>query len=232
MTMRWPMTGRPCGSGGRLLVRTLGGARRKSCWKAHRPARHGPARLAGAGCFRGHAGVFSSGRGRDDRGPARSRGALCRRLDLAVEATRALVAVDVNTGGHTGAAAGTVGQPIGPCAPCRAPCVCGALAGRSWSIAPRCRNATESASKRPRNRPFARTGSRPALSAGRLLATWNSCETRTSAPERGPEMNCPVCQKPTDKAYRPFCSKRCADVDLGRWFNGSYAVPDRGRNAR
>jgi endogenous inhibitor of DNA gyrase (YacG/DUF329 family) len=24
---------------------------------------------------------------------------------------------------------------------------------------------------------------------------------------------------------RPFCSKRCADVDLARWFSGSYAVP-------
>ncbi len=38
-------------------------------------------------------------------------------------------------------------------------------------------------------------------------------------------MSCPVCQKPAEKSYRPFCSKRCADVDLGRWFNGSYAVP-------
>ncbi len=38
-------------------------------------------------------------------------------------------------------------------------------------------------------------------------------------------MSCPVCKKPTEKSYRPFCSKRCADVDLGRWFNGSYAVP-------
>ena len=38
-------------------------------------------------------------------------------------------------------------------------------------------------------------------------------------------MTCPICQKSSDKAYRPFCSKRCADVDLGRWFNGSYAVP-------
>jgi uncharacterized protein len=26
-------------------------------------------------------------------------------------------------------------------------------------------------------------------------------------------------------AYRPFCSKRCADLDLGRWLNGSYAIP-------
>ena len=38
-------------------------------------------------------------------------------------------------------------------------------------------------------------------------------------------MSCPVCQKPVEKAYRPFCSKRCADVDLGRWLNGSYAIP-------
>ncbi len=37
---------------------------------------------------------------------------------------------------------------------------------------------------------------------------------------------CPICKKLfTDEKYAPFCSKRCADVDLGRWFNGSYAVP-------
>ncbi|MFK7744879.1 MAG: DNA gyrase inhibitor YacG [Roseobacter sp.] len=38
-------------------------------------------------------------------------------------------------------------------------------------------------------------------------------------------MSCPICGKETDKAARPFCSKRCADVDLARWFNGTYAVP-------
>ncbi|MCV2871505.1 DNA gyrase inhibitor YacG [Defluviimonas sp. WL0050] len=38
-------------------------------------------------------------------------------------------------------------------------------------------------------------------------------------------MTCPICQKETDPKYRPFCSKRCADVDLGRWLNGSYAIP-------
>ncbi len=36
---------------------------------------------------------------------------------------------------------------------------------------------------------------------------------------------CPICSKPTDKAYRPFCSKRCADVDLQKWFTGGYAIP-------
>ncbi|MCV2882945.1 DNA gyrase inhibitor YacG [Actibacterium sp. XHP0104] len=38
-------------------------------------------------------------------------------------------------------------------------------------------------------------------------------------------MTCPICQKETDQKYRPFCSKRCADVDLGNWLGGKYAVP-------
>lgn len=38
-------------------------------------------------------------------------------------------------------------------------------------------------------------------------------------------MTCPICKKPADARYRPFCSKRCADVDLGKWFSGNYAVP-------
>lgn len=38
-------------------------------------------------------------------------------------------------------------------------------------------------------------------------------------------MGCPICNRPTDKAYRPFCSRRCADVDLGKWLTGSYAIP-------
>lgn len=36
---------------------------------------------------------------------------------------------------------------------------------------------------------------------------------------------CPVCGAPTVKAVRPFCSKRCADVDLHRWLSGQYAIP-------
>lgn len=38
-------------------------------------------------------------------------------------------------------------------------------------------------------------------------------------------MSCPVCQKDADAKYRPFCSKRCADIDLGKWLTGSYAIP-------
>jgi endogenous inhibitor of DNA gyrase (YacG/DUF329 family) len=38
-------------------------------------------------------------------------------------------------------------------------------------------------------------------------------------------MSCPICSRETVAAYRPFCSKRCADVDLGRWLTGRYAIP-------
>ncbi|MEO9575242.1 MAG: DNA gyrase inhibitor YacG [Roseobacter sp.] len=38
-------------------------------------------------------------------------------------------------------------------------------------------------------------------------------------------MSCPICQNETVAAYRPFCSRRCADVDLSRWMSGGYAIP-------
>ena len=49
----------------------------------------------------------------------------------------------------------------------------------------------------------------------------------TPANENQPQgsSRCPTCGKPSEPAYRPFCSKRCADVDLQRWFTGRYAVP-------
>jgi endogenous inhibitor of DNA gyrase (YacG/DUF329 family) len=37
-------------------------------------------------------------------------------------------------------------------------------------------------------------------------------------------MACPICRKPTDPAHRPFCSRRCADIDLARWIGGEYAI--------
>jgi hypothetical protein len=36
---------------------------------------------------------------------------------------------------------------------------------------------------------------------------------------------CPQCGKPRALRYRPFCSPRCRDLDLGKWLDGSYAVP-------
>jgi uncharacterized protein len=38
---------------------------------------------------------------------------------------------------------------------------------------------------------------------------------------------CPICGKPASFAERPFCSRRCADVDLHRWLNGAYQVPGK-----
>jgi endogenous inhibitor of DNA gyrase (YacG/DUF329 family) len=38
---------------------------------------------------------------------------------------------------------------------------------------------------------------------------------------------CPICGRATEHAYRPFCSRRCADVDLSRWLGGAYAIPGR-----
>lgn len=36
---------------------------------------------------------------------------------------------------------------------------------------------------------------------------------------------CPVCDDAAKSAYKPFCSRRCADVDLHRWLEGGYAIP-------
>jgi uncharacterized protein len=36
---------------------------------------------------------------------------------------------------------------------------------------------------------------------------------------------CPVCDRPAVEPYSPFCSRRCADIDLGRWLKGVYAIP-------
>jgi uncharacterized protein len=41
---------------------------------------------------------------------------------------------------------------------------------------------------------------------------------------------CPICGKPTVAAYRPFCSRRCADVDLGRWLTEGYRILAEGED--
>ena len=40
-----------------------------------------------------------------------------------------------------------------------------------------------------------------------------------------PPKPCPICQKPAAERFRPFCSGRCKDVDLNRWFKGAYTIP-------
>ncbi|MCJ8310072.1 MAG: DNA gyrase inhibitor YacG [Rhizobiaceae bacterium] len=43
-----------------------------------------------------------------------------------------------------------------------------------------------------------------------------------------PQVPCPQCNQPSQRATYPFCSKRCADLDLGAWLNGSYRISDGG----
>jgi endogenous inhibitor of DNA gyrase (YacG/DUF329 family) len=38
---------------------------------------------------------------------------------------------------------------------------------------------------------------------------------------------CPICSKPATADARPFCSKRCADIDLHRWLSGGYVIAGR-----
>ena len=43
-------------------------------------------------------------------------------------------------------------------------------------------------------------------------------------------MKCPTCSKPIewkDNPFRPFCSERCQLIDLGRWVEGDYRVPEK-----
>ena len=49
-------------------------------------------------------------------------------------------------------------------------------------------------------------------------------EKQNSAPQSRP---CPICGKPATTADRPFCSARCADVDLHHWLKGAYVLPAR-----
>jgi uncharacterized protein len=46
--------------------------------------------------------------------------------------------------------------------------------------------------------------------------------TKPARAAKGPK--CPMCGKPITAEYRPFCSKHCADIDLGRWLGGRYVV--------
>jgi hypothetical protein len=40
-----------------------------------------------------------------------------------------------------------------------------------------------------------------------------------------PKRACPICGRPSQQSFYPFCSARCADIDLGRWLGGKYAIP-------
>ena len=43
--------------------------------------------------------------------------------------------------------------------------------------------------------------------------------------EHSQKAACPLCQQPAEVLHRPFCSRRCAQLDLGKWLTGDYAIP-------
>ena len=52
-------------------------------------------------------------------------------------------------------------------------------------------------------------------------------DSKTARPvtRSGAIARCPICNRPSVPSASPFCSRRCAEVDLGRWLTGGYVVP-------
>ena len=50
-------------------------------------------------------------------------------------------------------------------------------------------------------------------------------ETAGEGTARPPARRCPLCGKPSEARFRPFCSARCRDQDLLNWLGGRYAIP-------
>ena len=53
----------------------------------------------------------------------------------------------------------------------------------------------------------------------------NDNDRNDASPNEPTGRACAICGKPAMTRYKPFCSRRCADIDLGRWLSGTYAVP-------
>jgi uncharacterized protein len=47
-----------------------------------------------------------------------------------------------------------------------------------------------------------------------------------------PARPCPICGKPSVQAFHPFCSSRCADIDLNRWLSDGYVIPSSDQPSR
>ena len=57
-----------------------------------------------------------------------------------------------------------------------------------------------------------------------LASTDRAGEANMSEHSHESKRKCPMCGKNTVHAFRPFCSKKCADLDLGQWLNGGYTI--------
>jgi len=52
-------------------------------------------------------------------------------------------------------------------------------------------------------------------------------QAKPESRSESPDLKCPTCGKKRAEDFKPFCSKRCAEVDLSRWLKGGYAIPGR-----
>jgi uncharacterized protein len=71
-------------------------------------------------------------------------------------------------------------------------------------------------------KPSSGRGRGPAAEAGGPAGNEAGKETGHTT-----EKPCPICGKPALEAFRPFCSRRCRDVDLNRWLSDTYAIPGK-----
>lgn len=67
------------------------------------------------------------------------------------------------------------------------------------------------------------TSRRPSLKSA--MRETKTPASKTHSLSQLPAKPCPICGKPADAALLPFCSQRCADLDLHRWLGGYYAIP-------
>lgn len=58
-----------------------------------------------------------------------------------------------------------------------------------------------------------------------MAGTMSDDATNNVVPLKGKAHACPMCAKPAVNDFRPFCSKRCADRDLGKWLKEDYRLP-------
>lgn len=57
------------------------------------------------------------------------------------------------------------------------------------------------------------------------MSTDNVIDLKAAQKPEKKAQKCPMCDKPSAETYKPFCSKRCADLDLGQWLGEGYRIP-------
>jgi len=147
--------------------------------------------------------------------------------NMLIETTRALVAVDVNTGPDTSPAA-SLKVNIAAARDLPRQLRLRGLGGQIVvDFAPMPKKGPQHPGPGDPRRLQDRGGRNQ---SGRMDQPWpvrDDPQARPPAADGSAAVTCPICAKETDAKYRPFCSRRCADIDLGKWLNESYVLPGK-----